>query len=522
MPKFVGSIFRFVLVFLVLAGFSMTAFLFLKNNTEKISLSDFNTDAQLAKNLIEKQFNNYALALDGLQGLYAASVLVERGEFNDYCNSLNLIKNYPALLGIEYIEVVKDKDVNNFEKEIKSDKSVDPNGYPSFKIITDSKKDEYAVAKYVFPEEYGLKVLGYDFYSNITRKAILEKAASNNELAIIGPLNLLINNQPGFNVVIPLYRNKFELNTTEERRVNLTGYIIALTDLKTFFGSAMKELVARNNSLHMDVFDVSENKNIQESNLIFHSNEEVSFTASQLSEMSEQFQLSVGGKDLVLRFFSKKALISKTEKFIPYVVLFLGIILSFLISALMYILSTRTESAKNLAENMIKEVRAGEEKFKAISSTANDSIIMTDDNDDITFWNQASEKMFGFKEEEVLGKNLHDLIVVEMDDQKYKKDMKDFSKTGKTWVVGGTFDLPAKRKDGSIFEIELSVSSILVNDHWHAVGVARDITERKKYEQEMEKRAKELERLNEFMVDRELKMTELKKEMKELKNNRNS
>ncbi|MEW6601020.1 MAG: PAS domain S-box protein [Nitrospirota bacterium] len=120
-----------------------------------------------------------------------------------------------------------------------------------------------------------------------------------------------------------------------------------------------------------------------------------------------------------------------------------------------------------------------EEKNRAITTTANDAIIMMDENGHVSFWNPAAENIFGYTAEEVLGKYLHSIIVPDRYKADYEKGLRYFSETGKGPVVGKTIDMAARRKDGAEFPVELSLSALQMKDKWHAVGVVRDITQRK-------------------------------------------
>jgi PAS domain S-box-containing protein len=160
-----------------------------------------------------------------------------------------------------------------------------------------------------------------------------------------------------------------------------------------------------------------------------------------------------------------------------------------------------------------QKLRDSEEKFNAVASAIIEAFVMMNDKGEITFWNKAAEQMFGYKQEEVLGKALHTLIPVTLDHEKYKQDMHQFSQTGKTWVVDGTFELPVKKKNNIIFYIELSVSSFKLNGLWYAVGIMRDVTKRRKQAEELLEKSESFEKLNKIMVGRELKMIELKQQL---------
>lgn len=110
----------------------------------------------------------------------------------------------------------------------------------------------------------------------------------------------------------------------------------------------------------------------------------------------------------------------------------------------------------------------------------------------------------------MLGKEFHSVVAAEKAHQTKKDNLLRFGKTGESSVIGKNIELQVKDRTGKIFTVELTVSRIKIKDKWHAVGIMRDITERKKSEIEISDRASKLERVNRLMIGRELKMIELK------------
>jgi len=123
----------------------------------------------------------------------------------------------------------------------------------------------------------------------------------------------------------------------------------------------------------------------------------------------------------------------------------------------------------------------------AIYTSVRDAIIMINHEGDITFWNEASCKIFGYAQDEILGKNLHDLIAPSRFLDEHKKAFHGFKTSGKGSAIGKTLELHAIRKGGQEFPIELSLSAINLKDQWHAVGIIHDITVRKQAESEARK-----------------------------------
>ena len=137
-------------------------------------------------------------------------------------------------------------------------------------------------------------------------------------------------------------------------------------------------------------------------------------------------------------------------------------------------------------ENALME---SEEKMRSISDAAMDAIIMIDSNVNVTYWNPAAEKIYGYKYEEAMGANIAELIIPE----KYREDMlrgfASFITSGEGAFVGKAVEMTARRKDGSEFRVEHSLSSLKKEGHWCAVGISKDITGRKETEEALKSEA---------------------------------
>ena len=155
--------------------------------------------------------------------------------------------------------------------------------------------------------------------------------------------------------------------------------------------------------------------------------------------------------------------------------------------------------AKDITERKLMEqaVRDSEEKFRTISNSTKDALILVDGDGRIVFWNPSAEKIFGYTREEALGKEVHKLVVPEVCAEGrdvIELGFKDFAETGKGAFVGKTVELVARRKDGTEFPLKLSLSSMLLKGKWHAVALARDITKQKRVREQLENYSEELEK----------------------------
>ncbi len=120
-----------------------------------------------------------------------------------------------------------------------------------------------------------------------------------------------------------------------------------------------------------------------------------------------------------------------------------------------------------------------------LTAASRDAIVVLDEHSQITEWNPAAQKMFQYRREEVLGQRLHQLVVPRRSLADAEHGLSHFHESGEGAVVGKITEMLAQRKDGQELPIELSISAVQVNDHWHAIGIIRDMTEHKRVEAEL-------------------------------------
>lgn len=123
-------------------------------------------------------------------------------------------------------------------------------------------------------------------------------------------------------------------------------------------------------------------------------------------------------------------------------------------------------------------------EWKALLDAAVDAIIVIDHRGNIETFNAAAEVIFGFTAQEVTGKNISHLMP-EPYQREHDGYIENYLRTGDATIIGIGREAQAKRKDGSVFPIDLSVGEISTDDQPKFVGIVRDLTERKQSEEEV-------------------------------------
>jgi PAS domain S-box-containing protein len=128
------------------------------------------------------------------------------------------------------------------------------------------------------------------------------------------------------------------------------------------------------------------------------------------------------------------------------------------------------------------DLRASEERFRAITESANDAIISADSAGNIVSWNTRAEAIFGYKAAEILGAPLTRLIPTRYQTA-HRQRLAHWATTGASHLVGTTVEFSGMRKDGSEFPLELSLSTWSTVHGHYVTGMVRDLTAQKQLQE---------------------------------------
>ena len=130
-------------------------------------------------------------------------------------------------------------------------------------------------------------------------------------------------------------------------------------------------------------------------------------------------------------------------------------------------------------------LKRSEARKTAILDSALDCIVTIDHEGCITEFNPAAERTFGYRRDEVLGKQLADVIIPPSLREKHRRGLARYLATGEARMIGRRVEMTAIRADGSEFPVELAISRIPLDGPPSFTGYLRDITERKQSEEEL-------------------------------------
>jgi two-component system, LuxR family, sensor kinase FixL len=131
--------------------------------------------------------------------------------------------------------------------------------------------------------------------------------------------------------------------------------------------------------------------------------------------------------------------------------------------------------------------RLEEQKFRNLLDTAPDAMVIVNQKGEITLINAQTEKIFGFKREEMLGQPV-EVLIPQRSHEIHRRQRGLFFKDPQVRPMGARNELCAVRKDGTEFPVEINLSPIQTQQGTLVTAAIRDVTERKGLEQRLQEK----------------------------------
>jgi len=141
---------------------------------------------------------------------------------------------------------------------------------------------------------------------------------------------------------------------------------------------------------------------------------------------------------------------------------------------------TRTQRSRSQARQKVaaSALRDSGERLRAILETAVEGIITINERGTIESFNRAAEKIFGYRAREVIGRNVS-ILMPAPHREAHDGYLANYLRTGHAKIIGIGREVVGRRKGGTLFPMDLSVSEVRLADRRLFTGFVRDITERK-------------------------------------------
>ena len=149
--------------------------------------------------------------------------------------------------------------------------------------------------------------------------------------------------------------------------------------------------------------------------------------------------------------------------------------------------------------------------FKSVFESTADAILIVDDDGKIVEANPSFSKIFGYDRDDIIGQDLT-LIIPPESHEDFKELMDRFKREGEHPLAGRIFETKSRRADGSIIEVEMSLTPWSFREENYTTSIIRDISERKKMEKELRASEEKYRRVIEKFIQNALALiAEIKK-----------
>jgi two-component system, sensor histidine kinase len=223
-----------------------------RREIERVLKADFDLRVHDAVNTFRERVQGYEQVLRAVSGLFASSRKVERSDFQIFVRNLKM-EIHPGLQGLGYSVLVPRDQLERHLAFMRAE------GFPAYAIRPAGERPVYTSAIFFAPPSAAeLSTIGSDYYAEPSRRPALEQARDTASVAVSNKIKLPGEDareiQPGFRMVWPVYRNGAPLDTVQERRDNIAGWIFAAFSMEGLLGSTVGE----RGNIALEVFDSSE------------------------------------------------------------------------------------------------------------------------------------------------------------------------------------------------------------------------------------------------------------------------
>lgn len=473
----------------------------------------FETEAETIKNSIRRRMDIFANALRGAQGLFAGSQEVTRPEWSAYTKSLALDQNFPGAQGLGYAIVLAPNKLAEHTKKIRSE------GFPTYAVHPEGAQDIYSSIVYIEPfNTRNQRAFGYDMLSEPIRRQALNLARDTGQITMSGKIRLVQETttdiQPGFLLLNPIYQNGQPTNTVDDRRKNIIGFVYSPFRMYDLMRGVIGNSVY---NIDYTIFDGTATTNETKMFERTHSD-----TPVQKPHYTKEDTIAFFNHTWTIHFAAGADYgPNQTEERLPIYVGTAGIIISFLSSGILYFFATSRKRALLLADRITKQLEDRKNELSEYVDAMSTFNAKLDTDGKIVLCNKSALGFTGLPIEQLRKTKIFDGSW--WGTPAARERVKNFFEKAITTGKPVVFDEYIQAPDGEKHFLNVSLAPLTDQSHAvrYVVAEGRDISFLKKTEDNLHKRTLELERLNRAMVGRELKMIELKNELKKT-NQKNS
>lgn len=427
---------------------------------------------------IKLRIDIYKHTLNSGIGFLNASDYVSREEWHKFIKTLETQDFFPGILGIGYAVILTPDKVSSFENKMRSD------GYPTFSLKPKGKREIYSTIAYLEPfNRRNAEAIGYDMYSETTRREAMQKACDSGKAAFSGGVKLVqeidSDIQQGVLMYIPYYRPGAPIDTVEARRKALIGYVYSPFRIKDL----MDGILHNQAHLTFKIDDVSERSR----KTVLYNSDKISY---HIPKYHYTENLTFDGRTWQFSFSSTQTFDAAVKSNNPIFLAIGGLIFNLI---LFWVLLSLLESRQKLREQKLA-LESSESYLENILNSSSDGIHILDEDGNLIEYSHSFIWKLGYSEEEA-----ENLSVLDWDAKLSEHE----ARTILTQMLDEPMIIESvhREKNGNIYEVEINTQPILLNKKRVIYCSSRDITQRKREEKILLESTKRFQDIAEISAD---------------------
>ncbi len=364
-----------------------------RNQAQNEAKARFDFEATRIRDAIAGRMRDYEQVMRGAAGLFAASTSVERAEWRAYHEVLKLDQQYPGIQALGYGPLVPEAALPGFVQSVRAA------GFPDFAVHPKGIRTEYTPILFIEPfSGRNLRALGFDMFSEPTRRAAMERARDSGRAAASGRVTLVQdtdrNVQPGFVLYLPVYRNGAPVTTIRERRAALQGYVYGAFRTRDF----VRGILGHVPGIGLQIYD---GPKPGAPALLYDSAARRTGGAGPM--FTADFSVIMHERAWSLTVVSLPAFEAGIDRDKPRLVLVAGTVISVMLLMIVWTLLTLRARDLSLARRMSAEASARRAQLEAINDASPLGIFRTDAEGRCVYTNRKYEELTGLNAEQVRG-----------------------------------------------------------------------------------------------------------------------
>ncbi len=300
---------------------------FARSNIQTSESKRFNDAVEVTTSALRQRIASYTDTLYGTAAMFNASESVTRKEFQGYVNTLRIEARYPGIQSLGFIRRVKQLELSGFVNQLRVEQQTNPCGYPDFSFFPKNVQTEYLLVQLVEPIAQNKALFGKEIMTDPACRAAMERARDTGQPAATRRIDLIQDGKktPGFMLLVPIFLPSMVLNTVEERRQALAGFVFGNFIVSELFSGIFGQQVLPHLNIDFEVFD---NGQIDQAHLLYDDDTTLrALDDLRVSKLMNITKIEVGGRDWTLVFSARPDFYDAFSNRLPAMILGGGLLL---------------------------------------------------------------------------------------------------------------------------------------------------------------------------------------------------